>query len=225
METSKKIRVCNAYCGVGGNRKNWTDVDVTAIELDENIAAIYQDFFPNDKVIVGDAHEYLLKHFNEFDFVWSSPPCPTHSRTNYFLKARNIIRYPDMKLWQEIILLQTHFQGRYCVENVISYYGAMLNPQEVARHYFWTNFFIVPFYSTYKIGKMNGKNQRGGMDANVSKLEINLDKYELRNKRLLLRNCVEPALGKHIFDCAFNGKAQTLFESQEMIQDNLFAEV
>ena len=74
------MRVLNAYCGIGGNRKLWPDGhDITAVEYNENIAKIYQDFFPNDKVIVGDAHQYLLEHYKEYDFIWSSPPCPTHS--------------------------------------------------------------------------------------------------------------------------------------------------
>jgi DNA (cytosine-5)-methyltransferase 1 len=73
------MKVLNLYAGIGGNRKLWKDVEITAIENDVQIAKIYQDFFPKDKVIVADAHEYLLKHFEEFDFIWSSPPCPSHS--------------------------------------------------------------------------------------------------------------------------------------------------
>ena len=103
------IKILNLYAGIGGNRKLWDgDIEVTAIENNPEIAKIYQDFFPNDKVIITDAHQYLLEHFKEFDFIWSSPPCPSHSRTNYFLKAKGVIRYPDMKLYEEIILLK-HF--------------------------------------------------------------------------------------------------------------------
>ena len=72
-----KLKVLNLYAGIGGNRKLWTNVDVTAIEINSEIAKIYQDFFPDDKVIIGDAHKYLLEHYKEFDFIWSSPPCPT----------------------------------------------------------------------------------------------------------------------------------------------------
>jgi len=96
------LKVLNLYAGIGGNRKLWTDVAVTAVEMNPKIAAIYQDFFPSDKVVVGDAHQYLLEHFSEYDFIWSSPPCPTHSICNNFLHAQGIIRYPDMGLWQEI---------------------------------------------------------------------------------------------------------------------------
>jgi len=76
MET----KVLNLYAGIGGNRKLWSDVDVTAVEWDEDKAEVYRDHFPDDEVIVTDAHEYLLEHFREFDFIWSSCPCPTHSQ-------------------------------------------------------------------------------------------------------------------------------------------------
>ena len=72
----QRYKVLNLYGGIGGNRKHWKDVDVTMVELNPEIAAIYQDFFPGDKVIICDAHQYLLDHFKEFDFIWSSPPCP-----------------------------------------------------------------------------------------------------------------------------------------------------
>jgi len=73
-------KVLNLYAGIGGNRKLWEDVDVTAVEWDEDIAEVYQENFPNDNVVVDDAHEYLKNNYRDFDFIWSSPPCPTHSR-------------------------------------------------------------------------------------------------------------------------------------------------
>jgi len=140
-----KMEILNLYAGIGGNRKLWDgDIEVTAIELDPKIAKIYQDFFPDDKVIVGDAHQYLLEHFEEFDFIWSSPPCPTHSkiRKNLAITSGNAKPiYPDMILYQEILFLQHYFKGKYCVENVISYYEPLIKPQELSSHYFWSNFF------------------------------------------------------------------------------------
>lgn len=140
------MKVLNLYAGIGGNRKFWEAVEVTAVEMDPAIADIYQKHFPNDNVIVADAHQYLLDHYKEFHFIWSSPPCPTHSRIN---KNFNFVRYPDMKLWQEIILLNTWFEGKFCVENVIPYYGNQLGlvlagliPQQFNRHLFWCNFKI-----------------------------------------------------------------------------------
>lgn len=57
------IKVLNGYCGIGGNRKLWENVEVTAIDNNQEIAKIYKDNFPNDNVIIGDAHEFLLKHY------------------------------------------------------------------------------------------------------------------------------------------------------------------
>ena len=78
------MKVLNLYAGIGGNRKLWNGVDCTAVEIEPKIAKIYSDFFPKDKVIVGDAHQYLLEHYDDgWDFIWSSPPCPTHSITRF----------------------------------------------------------------------------------------------------------------------------------------------
>jgi DNA (cytosine-5)-methyltransferase 1 len=75
------MKILNLYAGIGGNRKLWgNEYEVTAVEFDPKIAAIYKDFFPSDNVVVADAHQYLLDHFREYDFIWSSPPCPSHSR-------------------------------------------------------------------------------------------------------------------------------------------------
>jgi DNA (cytosine-5)-methyltransferase 1 len=79
------MKVLNLYACLGGNRYKWDEVaeeagielQVTAVELDPELAKLYQERFPNDTVIVADAHQYLLDHYKEFDFVWSSPPCPT----------------------------------------------------------------------------------------------------------------------------------------------------
>ncbi len=68
------MKVLNLYAGIGGNRKFWTDCEVTAIEFREDIAKVYKEYFPNDTVVVADAHKYLLDHYKEFDFIWSSPP-------------------------------------------------------------------------------------------------------------------------------------------------------
>jgi len=111
------MNVLNLYCGIGGNRKLWPkECEVTAVENNPQIAKIYQDFFPKDKVIVCDAHKYLLEHYKEFDFIWSSPPCPSHSRTNTFLNAQGIVRYPDMGLWQEIVFLRNFCHSKWVVE-------------------------------------------------------------------------------------------------------------
>jgi DNA (cytosine-5)-methyltransferase 1 len=197
------MKILNLYAGIGGNRKLWGgDIEVVAVENNEKIAQIYQDFFPNDTVIVADAHAYLLEHYKEFDFIWSSPPCPTHSQLGrlrvlsdskvtgaYLSKAR----YPDMKLYEEIILLKHFFKGKYCVENVIAYYEPLIKPIEIQRHHFWSNFYIPQI-------KLSADNiDKGKVREWEERLGFDLSPYKGVEKRLLLRNCVRPELGLHIF--------------------------
>ena len=201
------MKVLNLYSGIGGNRKLWQNVGVTAIENNPEIAKIYHDFFPNDKVIVVDAHQYLLEHFKEFDFIWSSPPCPTHSQIRQNLGVRfgqNDVIYPDMSLYQEIILLMFNFKGKWVVENTIAYYEPLIKPQEVFKHYFWANFKIS------KERKKESRNHHSSINDLQKRKGFDLNKYNV-DKRLLLRNCVEPEVGLHIFDCAFKIK-QGIFD-------------
>ena len=137
------MKILNLYACLGGNRYKWdevTDVKVTAVELDTEAARLYKERFPNDTVIVADAHQYLLDHYKEFDFIWSSPPCPTHSRLVTSLKSRIKMKYPDMKLYQEIIFLDNFFEGKYVVENVIPFYTPLIPAKKRGRHLYWTNF-------------------------------------------------------------------------------------
>ena len=182
------MRILNLYSGIGGNRELWGDShDITSVELNEKRASKYKSLFPNDKIIVGNAHEYLLEHYKEFDFIWSSPPCQTHSRANYFINngVAKRPRYPSMELYQEIIFLQNFYKGLYCVENVISYYKPLIPPTKIGRHYLWSNF---------KITKIKlPKNEIGSMDKGWNTAcKIHIDE----------RNKCNPILGKHILDCS-----------------------
>jgi DNA (cytosine-5)-methyltransferase 1 len=142
------MKILNLYACLGGNRYKWGDEhDITAVEWDEELARLYQERFPNDKVIVADAHQYLLDHYKEFDFIWSSPPCPTHSRLNFSFKGKRQkgdgsfkLKYPDMSLYQQIIFLDNFFDGKYVIENVIPYYEPLISAKKRGRHLYWTNF-------------------------------------------------------------------------------------
>ena len=139
------MKILNLYACLGGNRYKWgDDHDITAVEWDEELARLYQERFPKDKVIVADAHQYLLDHYKEFDFIWSSPPCPTHSKARYWGFGKNGKKpvYPDLKLYEEIIFLEYHFKGKYVVENVNPYYEPLIPAQKRERHHYWTNFKI-----------------------------------------------------------------------------------
>ena len=210
------MKILNLYAGIGGNRKLWGDEhEITAVEIDSKIAKIYQDFFPNDKVIVTDAHQYLLQHYKEFDFIWSSPPCPSHSFLEFSHPKK---RYPDMNLYQEIIFLKSWFNGKWVVENVKPYYEPIIKPQYSGRHAFWSNFHITNLKVDYQIGTMNRKaSELSRRKAIIREAQIpelidlhGLNNFKLNNKRQVLRNCVVPKLGLHIFKMAFKDKQETL---------------
>ena len=205
------MKVLNLYAGIGGNRKLWTDVDVTAVELNPDIAKIYQDFFPEDKVIVADAHQYLLDHYKEFDFIWSSRPCTSHSRARMWgWKNDDRVKklYPDFGLYEEIVFLIHYFKGKWVAENVKPYYKPLIPAQEIGRHLFWSNFYIQPYPA--KSADIN----RGNMDEWSGLHGLNIDKYKNIGRRdKILRNCVLPELGLHVFNSMNN---------QELSQGKLF---
>lgn len=199
------LKILNLYAGIGGNRKLWSgDIEVTAVEINPEIAKIYQDFFPNDKVIIADAHQYLLEHYKEFDFIWSSPPCPSHSRIRKVTHQQNKPIYPDMKLYEEILFLQGYFKGKFVVENVRAWYKPLIQTQEIAKHWLWANFNITPIDCGERghTRTVPFLEQRKGFD---------LSKFHKINKLLALRNCVEPETGLHVFNCAFKEKQQTIW--------------
>ena len=145
FEGEGKIKVLNLFAGLGGNRKKWQNVEVTAVEFEPKIAKVYQDQHPNDTVIIGDAMEYLKKHRNKFDFIWASPPCQKHSK---MMKAtrHDVADFFDLQLWQVIIFLSHFYKGSWVVENVKPYYEPLIKPQkELGRHLIWCNFAISDF--------------------------------------------------------------------------------
>ena len=202
------MKILNLYACLGGNRYKWGDEhDITAVELDEELARMYQERFPNDKVIVADAHQYLLDHYKEFDFIWSSPPCPTHSRVRISQKNKDfyIPKYPDMTLYQEIIFLEEHFDGKYVIENVIPYYDPLIEAQKRGRHLYWCNF-ILPLDIDRKESKgliSNAKEERQKLcDLHDIKIEF-LNTYKgKQSKTKVIRNLVDYEVGKTILDTA-----------------------
>jgi DNA (cytosine-5)-methyltransferase 1 len=199
------MKILNLYACLGGNRYKWNevkeDIEVTAVELDTEAARLYQERFPNDKVIVADAHQYLLDHYKEFDFIWSSPPCPTHSRLQLSLKTRVKMKYPDMKLYQEIIFLDTFFDGKYVVENVIPFYEPLIKANKRGRHLYWTNF-VLP----------NNINERKNPDFTRIKDHLKVmseyhdydfSKYNgEQDRKKMCNNLVDYEAGKTIFETA-----------------------
>ena len=197
------MKILNLYAGIGGNRNLWGDEhDITAVEYNEKIANKYRALYPNDTVVVADAHEYLLDHHKEFDFIWSSPPCQSHSTTNYFTQhIRKRPVYPSMKLYEEIIFLQNFYKGKFCVENVVSYYEPLIKPLKIGRHYLWSNFNITKIKQP--------KNDIGTM--------IKGHPNRANKKPLEERNAVNSELGLHILNSALG-----IINESKVEQDKLF---
>jgi len=192
------MKILNLYAGIGGNRKLWTDCVVTAVENDQDIVKEYQRFFPNDVIVIGDAHQYLLDHFNEFDFIWSSPPCQSHGQYRYnvgvIAKGFKPL-YPDMKLYEEIILLKHHFKGMWVVENTCPYYSPLIAPTTIlGRHLLWSNFGIAQ-------KKFGAKDIRSKCKiSDYDNLGFDISNSSISNKRQVLRNCVDSDLGLYVLD-------------------------
>ncbi len=203
------MKILNLYSGLGGNRLLWPkEHAVTAVENDPSIASVYSGLFPEDKVVIGDAHEFLLNHANEFDFIWSSPPCQSHSR--FIRSGRNRKpTYPDFRLYEEIVWLNHNFNGKWVVENVIPYYRPMVSPTyKTGRHLFWSNFQIygvsIPEFTGF-ISRQNLNDRKTLLNWLGFPKDLPVVYYGNNHcVTQVLRNCVHPEAGKQILSLAFS---------------------
>lgn len=216
------MKILNLYACLGGNRYKWgNEHSITAVELDPELARMYSERFPDDKVVCGDAHKYLLEHFTEYDFIWSSPPCHTHSRLKMTHKNKTTYtpQYADMALYQEIILLDSHFEGRYVVENVVSYYEPLIPPQKRGRHYYWANFRI-PLVTEREegVGLIGIRGVGGNEVKKLSRFhEVDISSYKGKQRKdKILRNLVDFEVGRAILEAALGTYTQDT-------QHNLFS--
>lgn len=211
------MKILNLYACLGGNRYKWGDKhDITAVEWDEELARLYQERFPKDKVIVADAHKYLLDHYKEFDFIWSSPPCPTHSRFNLSMKTKRKMKYPDMKLYQEIIFLDNYFNGKYVVENVIPFYEPLIPAKKRHRHLYWCNFNLPKVLTERKNPDLS--RTKNLIDAMSEFHDYDFRKYKGKQRmNKIARNLVDYEAGKTILDTAMG-----IMTKQDAKQTELF---
>jgi len=214
------MKILNLYACLGGNRYKWNevkeDIEVTAIELDPECARLYKERFPNDTVIIADAHQYLLDHYKEYDFIWSSPPCPTHSRIQLSQYTTRDMKYPDMKLYQEIIFLKTFYKGKYVVENVIPYYEPLIPANKRDRHLYWTNFNLPANLN----GRKNPDLSRTKDLINVMSKYHDYDFRQYKGEQLMnkiARNLVDYEAGKTIFETMLG-----IVRREDINQEELF---
>ena len=202
-----KKKLLHLYAGLGGTTELLDEniYNITHVELNKDIAAVLQARKPNQLVIVADAHQYLLDYYKEFDIIWSSRPCQTHSRMNKFTR-HNMVRYVDGELFEEIIFLTHYFkEGAWVVENVVPYYEPYGNPVKIGRHLFWSNFTIPPMLDVPKSPKnMINLTTVGAKKEMMDWLGIHYEKniyYDGNHCPVqVLRNCVHPKIGYYIIN-------------------------
>ena len=211
------VRVLNLYACLGGNRLLWENCEVTAVELDPELARLYKERFPNDNVVIADAHQYLLEHYKEFDFIWSSPPCPSHSRARFARRNTTTPIYPDLKLYEEILFLENYYEGKYCVENVIPYYEPLIPAKKIGRHLYWTNFRLPNDLGERKHSIMESKDE--------TKKWCEFHNYDFTKYKgtqpvqKIARNLVDYEAGKTIYNTAMN-----ILQASTTKQSSLFGD-
>lgn len=200
------MKILIGCAGIAGESELWDDVknSITHVEIDPKIAKVISNRKPNRTVIIGDAFEHLLLHSDEYDFIWFSPPCQGNSRMIRSGRNRRP-RFPDLRLYEVKIFLDYNFKGKYVIENVIPYYEPLITPtKKLGRHLFWSNFDITEFElpqipnfimlgtveGSEKLKKWLGINYEGNIYYNG-----NHDPCQI------LRNCVHPKLGMHVYNC------------------------
>lgn len=218
------MKILNLYACLGGNRYKWnevkSDIEVTAVELDPEAARLYQERFPNDTVIVADAHQYLLDHYKEFDFIWSSPPCPSHSRARYWSSkgGKYNVEYPDLKLYEQIIFLKHFVTGntKWVIENVIPYYEPLIQAQKRDRHLYWTNFKIPINLKSRHFDELCQAKDELKKLCNFHQIDLSDYKGE-QSKIKMARNLVDYEAGKTIFETALG-----IINKSNTIQTSIF---
>lgn len=187
------------FAGLGGNRKLW-DAEVTAIEKNEEVAKLYRENYPQDTVIVSDASDYIITHYKEFDFIWASPECQTHSPLR-FMKAKAGAyppKMPDMSLYSFIVFLSNYCDCKWVVENVEPFYEPLIKPTvNLGHHLFWSNFPIPnKQFENPKTDIFHCKSstERYGFSLKGKSAKIRKDHF--------IRSCVDPKIGLYILECA-----------------------
>lgn len=211
------MRILNLFAGIGGNRTLWGDEhEITAVENDESIANYYKEQFPRDEVMIGDAHEYLELNFSEFDIIWASPPCTSHTILSKMRVGRvynktytnDRIKIPDLRLYGIILFLRDLFRGDWVVENVKPFYKPFIEPTTIiGRHYIWSNVNILPIISREAEHLNSWQEEARIKGLDVEKLRET--KFTTR-KDVIVHNCVNAMEGKYILDTIMNKKQLSL---------------
>ncbi|MCE7740456.1 MAG: DNA cytosine methyltransferase [Candidatus Heimdallarchaeota archaeon] len=140
------FKVLDLFAGVGGTAKGIQTFlqeknipfQYVAVENDPETIKAHLKLNPDSEIEFRDAY---LTSIKDYDFIWASPPCTSHSQLNMYMNRKQ----PDMRLWSLITRLQQQ-QIPFIVENVEPYYREPIpHTLELGRHRFWSNKPIIPF--------------------------------------------------------------------------------
>ena len=203
----KRIKILNLYAGIGGNVHllDRSRFEVTSVEYDNEIAETYKILNPSDRMIITDAKEYLLEHYREYDIIWASPPCQSHSWMRLANRSKDGFKavYPDMALYEIILFLEKYcYDKKWVVENVNGWTNDFFNIKyfEYGRHRYWTNAeFVITPMEKHTQYRDNREKLRKYLGFPALILYDDSECYEVPYELQWLRNCVHPVEGFQIF--------------------------
>ena len=112
------------------------------------------------------------------------------------------MKFPDMKLYEEIIFLDNFFNGKYVVENVIPYYEPLILAKKRHRHLYWTNFNLPNKLTDRKNPDFSRVKDVVGVMSKFHNYDFRKYKGEQRINKIA-RNLVDYEAGRTILETAF----------------------
>ena len=123
--------------------------------------------------------------------------------------------FPDLKLYEEIIFLESYFKGKYVVENVIPFYEPLIQAKKRGRHLYWTNFNLP---NSLNERKNPSKFIESGSKPNELFHEIDLSSYKGKQRKdKIACNLVDYEAGKTILETALG-----IIRKKDIKQTELF---
>ncbi len=148
------IKILDLFCGLGGVARGFQEYlieknikfEYYAVDIDFKILLTHKILNPKSITIKKDAYSLRDEELKEYDFIWASPPCETHSHLNFYnWNNPKKFKPPDMRLYK--LIKRLHILNiPFIVENVKPYYKPPIKPcTKIGRHILWSNISLKPF--------------------------------------------------------------------------------